>query len=477
MARLLYDLTGLLHWYAYFGRPAGVQRVIEQVGASAVLQEAAGSSTSQARTVEFVVRILGSDRFYRVDHTLLPLLSQSRAAAMARLRRLFTQGMRLASGREIIEAGRYFHLPYLALGLAHLERLLAPADRSSPSPMVLQPVEPPTAEDAYFNPGDLWWQNDYAAALAGLKKRTGVRIVQMIHDLYVLQRPEWSPRGFSAVFARQFRGIAPHVDGWLTSSAYVKGQVESCLESWSLPVPPVAVLPMGWDSFDRGRLTALVGDQAILDRHGIGQEPFILFVGTVEPRKNLSALLNAMEGVRAEVGEKVPALVVAGGYGWRAPTVRRRLQQGVRQGHLFWVRNPGDEELRAFYRRARFTVMPSHGEGWGLAVQESIALGAPCIASSGGATPEAGRDLATYFDPARPGDLETVMASWIVRDAALAEARARIERALRTETFATWNDAGNVLLACAFGQSPPPGQAAGPKEADGRSLAQFLRPE
>ena len=52
MARLLYDLTGLLHWYAYFGRPAGVQRVIEQVGASAVLQEAARSSTSQARTVE-----------------------------------------------------------------------------------------------------------------------------------------------------------------------------------------------------------------------------------------------------------------------------------------------------------------------------------------------------------------------------------------------------------------------------------------
>src|SRR6185295_5990788 len=143
MARLLYDLTGLLHWYAYFGRPAGVQRVIEQVGASAVLQAAAQSSTSQARTVEFVVRVLGSDRFYRVDHSLLPLLGKSRGLAMARLRRLFAQGMRLASVREILAAGRYFHMPYLALGLARLEGLLAPSDGSSASAMALPLVDPP----------------------------------------------------------------------------------------------------------------------------------------------------------------------------------------------------------------------------------------------------------------------------------------------------------------------------------------------
>lgn len=453
MARLFYDLTGLLHWYAYFRRPAGVQRVIEQVGASSVVQEAARSSASEAQTVEFVLRILGSDRFYRLDHTLLPQLGKSRGAAIARLRELLAQGMRLASVREILAGGRYFHLPYLALGLARMEHLLMPAGSSSAPLMVLQPIEPPTAEDAYFNPGDLWWQKDYVAALSGLKKRTGVRIVQMIHDLYVLQRPDWSPRGFSEVFGHQFRGIAPHVDGWLTSSAHVKRQVERCLENWSLPVAPVSVLPMGWDSFDSGRVVAPAGDQAIVGRHGIGGRPFILFVGTVEPRKNLSTLLDAMDGLRRDMGDKVPALVVAGGYGWRARTVRRRLEQGVRQGHLFWVRNLSDPELRAFYRSARFTVMPSHGEGWGLAVQESIALGVPCIASSGGATPEAGRDLAVYFDPASPEDLKAAMMSWIVNDAALAEARARIARALSVETFATWNDAGKSLLAHAFART------------------------
>ena len=125
------------------------------------------------------------------------------------------------------------------------------------------------------------------------------------------------------------------------------------------------------------------------------------------------------------------------------------------ENSLFWIRNLGDEELRAFYRSARFTVMPSHGEGWGLAVQESIALGVPCIASSGGATREAGRDLAVYVDPARREELENAMAAWITSDSALANARARIEQALRTDTFSCWNDAGQVLLTQAFAPDVP----------------------
>lgn len=452
MTRLLYDLTGLLHWYAYFRRPAGVQRVIEQIGGSATLQEAARRSPSSGTRVEFVFRLLGSDQFCRLDPALLPALLDRRHATVALLRRLFAQSMRLTTAKGILAEARYFHTPYIALGLTRTERLPGRLlGRPEPSPAaILHPTDPPAPGDAYFNPGDLWWQKNYGPSLAGLKQRTGVRIIQMIHDLYVLQRPDWSPAGFSKVFADQFRGIAPHVDGWLTSSAHVRQQVLDRLEGWSLPTRPIAVLPMGWDSFERERRADPAADRAILDRRGIGRRPFILFVGTVEPRKNLPLLLDAVEALRRRLGERVPALVVAGGYGWRAGDVRRRLRQSVAEGHLVWVRNSSDEELGALYRNARFTVMPSHGEGWGLAVQESIALGVPCIASSGGATREAGGDLAIYVDPGQPEQLEAAMASLIASDAALADARARIEQALRTRAFATWNDAAKVLLAQAF---------------------------
>lgn len=445
-ARLLYDLTGLVHWYAYFRHPGGVQRVIEKVASSDVVR--------QSSAVEFVVRILGSDRFYRIDRELIASLGSGRSSAISRLRRILAQGLRLATLPEMLSEGRYFHLPYLAAGLTRMEGLLeawteGTARRSLPA---LDIVAPPGAHDTLFNPGDLWWQKKYVATVAGLKARTGVRIVQMIHDLYLIERPEWTPADSVRIFAGQLHGIAPSVDCWLTSSQFVRQQVQRYLADRSVPEKPVAVLPMGWDSFDALRKSGhdRPADRPVLERHGLTDKPFILSVGTIEPRKNVPALLDAAEELRARFGDAMPRLVIVGGYGWRAAEVRARLSSGSRTGTLAWLENLSDADLSALYRNALFTVMPSHGEGWGLAVQESLALGVPCIASDAGATREAGLDLATYFDPSSSEGLTQAMAGWISDGAALAAARDRIARALATQTFPSWNDAGRVLLRSAL---------------------------
>jgi glycosyltransferase involved in cell wall biosynthesis len=442
---LLYDLTGLVHWYAYFRHPGGVQRVIEKVASSDVVR--------QSSAVEFVVRILGSDRFYRIEPELIANLSSGRSSAISRLRRILAQGLRLATLPEIVSEGRHFHLPYLAAGLTRMEGLIeawteGAAGRSSPA---LDIVAPPGAQDALFNPGDLWWQKKYVATVAGLKARTGVRIVQMIHDLYLIERPEWTPAGAVRVFVEQLHGIAPSVDCWLTSSQFVKQQVQRYLADRSVSEKPIAVLPMGWDSFDplRDAGDDRLSDRLVLGRHGLIDKPFMLSVGTIEPRKNVAALLDAADGLRARFGDVMPRLVIVGGYGWKAGEVRARLESGSRNGTLVWLENLSDGDLGILYRNALFTVMPSHGEGWGLAVQESLALGVPCIASNAGATREAGLDLATYFDPSSSDGLTRAMVAWISDAEALAAARDRIERALATRTFPSWNDAGSVLLRSA----------------------------
>jgi glycosyltransferase involved in cell wall biosynthesis len=442
---LLYDLTGLVHWYAYFRHPGGVQRVIEKVASSDVVR--------QSSAVEFVVRILGSDRFYRIEPELIANLSSGRSSAISRLRRILAQGLRLATLPEIMSEGRHFHLPYLAAGLTRMEGLIeawteGAAGRSSPA---LDIVAPPGAQDALFNPGDLWWQKKYVATVAGLKARTGVRIVQMIHDLYLIERPEWTPAGAVRVFVEQLHGIAPSVDCWLTSSQFVKQQVQRYLADRSVSEKPIAVLPMGWDSFDplRDAGDDRLSDRLVLGRHGLIDKPFMLSVGTIEPRKNVAALLDAADGLRARFGDVMPRLVIVGGYGWKAGEVRARLESGSRNGTLVWLENLSDGDLGILYRNALFTVMPSHGEGWGLAVQESLALGVPCIASNAGATREAGLDLATYFDPSSSDGLTRAMVAWISDAEALAAARDRIERALATRTFPSWNDAGSVLLRSA----------------------------
>jgi len=412
--RLLYDLTGLLHWYAWFRRPGGVQRVVEKLAACDAIR--------QSGTVEFVARVLGSERFFRVDPALLGNLSG--------LRRTHARGLRRAALSGVLSEGRLFHLPYLLLGWT--------GHAGSP----VESVPPPGPQDTLFNPGDLWWQKKYAASIGGLKARTGVRIVQMIHDLYLIERPEWTPADEVRVFADQLRGIAPVVDRWLVGSQFMKRRIDRYLADNALPAKPVTILPMGWDSFGAASGSARFGGPGI-------EGPYILFVGTVEPRKNLSALLDAMQQLRAELGDRMPRLVVVGGPGWRAGDVPARLARAAREGYLVWLKNVSDADLAALYRNARFTVMPSQGEGWGLAVQESIAQGVPCIASDVGATREAGRDLAAYVDLSVAGELRRAMAAWITDDKALAEARARIAEALAFGRFATWNDAGQVLLGLA----------------------------
>lgn len=168
------------------------------------------SSANRPRSSS-VVRILGSDRFYRIEPELIADLASRRSSAIARLESILAQGLRLASLQEMVSEGRYFHLPYLAAGLTRMEGLIealteGAAGRSSP---VLDIVAPPGALDTLFNPGDLWWQKKYVATVAGLKKRTGVRIVQMIHDLYLIERPEWTPADAVRVFRRAASGDRP----------------------------------------------------------------------------------------------------------------------------------------------------------------------------------------------------------------------------------------------------------------------------
>lgn len=440
--RLLYDLTGLLHWYGYFRRPAGVQRMIEKIGACALFQEAAARVPGAACHVEFVVRLLGSDSFLRVDPSLLVALNHDRARAMAEMRRTFADSLRRAPFRGLVREGRYFHIPYLVRGLAQ---------RSTSS---LTAIAPPGPNDAFFSPGDLWWQAGYAAALARLKQRTGVRLLQAVHDFYVEQRRDWSPAGFSQVFARELSAIAPHVDHWLTPSQAVKRQLLNRLTQWSLPKPPVSVLTYGWDTFAPPAHLPPSADRRILARHGIDRRPYILFVGTIEPRKNVDALLNAMEALRAELGQRVPDLVVVGGYGWRAGRLRQRLRRGARDGRLFWLQNLNDGELAAVYRGARFSVMPSLGEGFGLAIQESLGHGVPCIAMARDETREAGRDLATYAGP-DGRDLKGRIARWILDEQVLAASRRRIVRRLTEGGLPSWNETGRLVLTSAFGEAAP----------------------
>ncbi|SKA25945.1 Glycosyltransferase involved in cell wall bisynthesis [Enhydrobacter aerosaccus] len=412
--RFLFDVTGLLHWYAYFSNPSGIQRVTEGLLRSVPFR--------QSETVEYVARGLGGSTFYKIDPAAF--------GHPAQLRALFVRSMRGAQPAALMADMWWYHLPYLGLGLS---ACLLPA---------LQSVAPPGPDDTLFNPGDLWWQPRYAPFTLELKARTSVRVVQMVHDLFVIDRPDWFGRSFVSTFVSTFTRIAPAVDRWVTNSHYVKDRLEKWLAEQSLPVKPIDVLPIGWDSFKPSALA----DKEVLRRYNLTEKSYILFVGTIEPRKNLATLLDAMEGLRRDLGARVPTLVVVGTYGWRSMRMAKRLWQ---EPSTRWLSSVRDSELPALYNQALFTVAPSHMEGWGLPVQESIAHGVPCIASSAGALREAGRGLAVHFEPTDRAGLQALMAKWITDGQMLARQRALIRETLQNGIFPSWNDAGQTVLGLA----------------------------
>jgi glycosyltransferase involved in cell wall biosynthesis len=127
-------------------------------------------------------------------------------------------------------------------------------------------------------------------------------------------------------------------------------------------------------------------------------EHYILFVGTLEPRKNLLRLLEALPRIPAVHGGDVK-LVVIGGSGWRDRELERRLAAEVACGRVLQRGYVEADDLPRYYAAAELFVSPSLYEGFGLPVLEAMAAGAPVLASRTSAAAEVGGDVPVYFDP------------------------------------------------------------------------------
>ncbi len=127
-------------------------------------------------------------------------------------------------------------------------------------------------------------------------------------------------------------------------------------------------------------------------------ERFILYLGTLEPRKNLETLIDAYAGLRA-ADKAVPKLVIAGGKGWFFETIFARVAElGLRDEVLFPGYVPGTE-LPWWYRAAELFAYPSRFEGFGLPVLEAMACGTPVVTTTSSSLPEVAGDAALLVDP------------------------------------------------------------------------------
>jgi glycosyltransferase involved in cell wall biosynthesis len=165
---------------------------------------------------------------------------------------------------------------------------------------------------------------------------------------------------------------------------------------------------------------------------------YILFVSTIEPRKNLGVLLDAFARLRAR-GAYDGSLVVVGRVGWKAEETAKRLR-GPGVVHLDYL---PPAQLAAVYAGAELFVFPSIYEGFGFPLLEAMAHGVPSIAARSSSLPEVGGDAAIYFDPRDDRELEAAMER-VLRDGAL---RADLSARGRAQAARfRWEDAATKTL-------------------------------
>jgi glycosyltransferase involved in cell wall biosynthesis len=222
-------------------------------------------------------------------------------------------------------------------------------------------------------------------------QRRGARVAT-IHDLMPLTHADQYSGRDVADFRRSVPRIAREADALIAVSQHTK---EMIVERLSVAPERIVVVHHGVDETFCPAPAAAVTEL----RRKLGLvRPYILFVGTAEPRKNLLRLIDAFALLRRDVLQEFD-LVLAGKAAWGSQRIRERIAAHALESQVFLPGHIGSADLPALYTGAAVFVLPSLAEGFGMPLLEAMACGVPVVASNTTALPEVYGDAALGFDP------------------------------------------------------------------------------
>jgi glycosyltransferase involved in cell wall biosynthesis len=248
-----------------------------------------------------------------------------------------------------------------------------------------------------------------------------VPYLNVVHDLALIRTPEYFNTR-KRVLVRAILPIVSHAAAGVgTVSAASRQDVANML---AVPEARIVMLP----GAPHPTCRPAAADEIARVRRTYGLDrPYILSVGTLEPRKNLPLLLHAFDRLLARTGTPTADLdlVAVGGRGWRDRELRAELAMRLPAGRLRVVGYVPEADLVALYGGAKVLAYPSHFEGFGLPALEAMACGTPVVASDISALREVAGGAALLVPPGDEAALAAGIARLVEDPAAHAEARAR----------------------------------------------------
>jgi glycosyltransferase involved in cell wall biosynthesis len=255
------------------------------------------------------------------------------------------------------------------------------------------------------------------------------RKVITIYDLTFIKYPHYS-NAIVQAYADRVRQCLRWTDLILTISESSKRDI---MEYLGFPADRIIVTPLA------SRYSVADAQKAEVAPKIAGydlSQPYILFVSTIEPRKNILGLIEAFDHLKQT--QKIPHnLVLVGQKGWLYESIFDRIERSAHRDSIHHLDYLTDDQVADFYRYADVFVYPSHYEGFGLPVLEAMTLGCPVICSNNSSLPEVAGDAAILVE----ADDAMAIADGIGRvvgDRALRQDL--VDRGLRQAQGFTWRD-------------------------------------
>lgn len=356
---IVFDVSDLVAYFARARVPTGIQRVqIEVIRALA----------ADAASPRICCAIEGRDAWVEIP-----------ADVFGRITDIATGGDRF-SPQEWVEA----------LAVLQLSLLLG------------EPIEF-TRNAVLVNLGTSWWLQNYFLQIRNAQAESGIEYLPFIHDLIPVMTPQHCVDGLVEDFIFWVTSVFKHANRFLVNSEATKRDLLTVARKLGHTVSADAVTVVRLDAaFAKPKHE--IDATAALHSFGLAGQPFILFVSTIESRKDHVGALRVWQRMLAKHGSATPKLVCVGNNGWlNEPFYELLASDPAFHGSVILLNKISDDELALLYRECLFTIYPSTYEGWGLPVTEALSYGKPVVAANNSSLPEAGGALALYFES---GDLD-----------------------------------------------------------------------
>jgi glycosyltransferase involved in cell wall biosynthesis len=323
----------------------------------------------------------------------------------------------------VFALGRAARRSYAPVRSANVSYRVRPFPRRLHRHLLMRGLAPPVELLIGLRPDVCIWPN-----FVSWPTLPGVRNVVIIHDLGFLTYGQYLNDRQRAYYRRLVPRSIRRADRVIAVSSSVLGEL---VEQFDVSEDDIAIVS---PAVDTARFRPLSGDEVsrVARRYGLNGS-YILFTGTLEPRKNVVGLLDAYAGLPPALRARFP-LVLVGGKGWLDARITQRMQE-LAELPIIATGYVPDEDLPAIYCGAALFVYPSFYEGFGMPPLEAMACGVPVITSDRSSLPEVVGDAAIKLAPGDTRALSRAIELVLCDDARAARMR---ELGLQRARRFTW---------------------------------------